>query len=40
MDAIRAKFGPGAIAPASAPRDGGKERHAPPPNGHRTYDED
>ena len=38
MDAIRAKFGPGAIVPASAPRDGRKERHAPPPGGHRTYD--
>ena len=40
MDAIRARFGPGAIAPASAPRDGGRERHAPPPGGHRSYEED
>ena len=35
MDAIRAKYGPGAIAPASAPRDPGRERHAPPPGGRR-----
>ena len=40
MDAIRAKYGPGAIAPASAPWDSGQERHAPPPGGHRTYGED
>ncbi|NBI09856.1 DNA polymerase IV [Colidextribacter sp. OB.20] len=33
MDAIRSKYGPGAIAPASAPRDPGRERHAPPPGG-------
>ena len=33
MDAIRAKYGPGAIAAASAPRDPGQERHAPPPGG-------
>ena len=33
MDAIRAKYGPGAIAPASTPRDPGQERHAPPPGG-------
>ena len=31
LDVIRAKYGPGAIAPASAPRDPGQERHAPPP---------
>ena len=37
MDAIRARYGPGAIAHASAPRDGGKERHAPPPGGHGAY---
>ena len=35
MDAIRAKYGPGAIAPASTPRDPGRERHAPPPGGAR-----
>ena len=33
MDAIRDKYGPGAIAPASTPRDPGQERHAPPPGG-------
>ena len=33
LDIIRAKYGPGAIAPASAPRDPGQERHAPPPGG-------
>lgn len=33
MDAIRAKYGPGAISPASMPRDPGRERHAPPPGG-------
>ena len=33
MDAIRAKYGKGAIAPASCPRDPGEERHAPPPGG-------
>lgn len=33
LDAIRAKYGDGAIAPASAPRDPGQERHAPPPGG-------
>ena len=33
MDAIRAKYGLGAIAPASTPRDPGQERHAPPPGG-------
>ena len=33
MDAIRAKYGPGAIAPASTPRDPGQERHATPPGG-------
>ena len=33
LDVIRAKYGPGAIAPASAPRDPGQERHAPPPGG-------
>ena len=40
MDTIRAKYGPGAIAPASSPRDPGKERHAPPPGGHGAYHED
>jgi DNA polymerase-4 len=34
MDAIRARFGTGAISPASAPMDPGKERHSPPPGGH------
>ena len=33
LDTIRAKYGPGAIASASAPRDPGQERHAPPPGG-------
>ncbi|MCI9352853.1 MAG: DNA polymerase IV [Lawsonibacter sp.] len=33
IDAIRAKYGPGSIAPASAPRDLSQERHAPPPGG-------
>ena len=33
MDAIRAKYGPGAISPASTPQDPGRERHAPPPGG-------
>ena len=33
MDLIRSKYGAGAIAPASAPRDPGQERHAPPPGG-------
>ena len=33
MDAIRAKYGPGAIGMASAPRDAARERHAPPPSG-------
>lgn len=34
MDSIRARFGKGAITPASAPMDMGKPRHAPPPGGH------
>ena len=33
LDLIRAKYGPGAIAPASSPRPPGQERHAPPPGG-------
>ena len=33
MDLIRSKYGAGAIAPASAPRNPGQERHAPPPGG-------
>ena len=33
MDAIRAKYGKGAIAPASCPRDPGEDKHAPPPGG-------
>ena len=37
MDAIRSKYGPGAITSASAPLDVGRERHAPPPGGHGTY---
>ena len=40
LDQIRARYGAGAISPASTPRDPRGERHAPPPNGHRTYDED
>lgn len=39
LDSIRSKYGPGAIAPASAPRDPGRDRHAPPPGGHNTYTE-
>ena len=35
MDAIRAKYGAGAIFPASVPRSPGRERHAPPPGGMR-----
>ncbi len=38
LDVIRAKYGSGAIAPASAPRNPSQERHAPPPGG--TYQED
>ena len=34
MDAIRDKYGKGAIGPASAPRET-RERHAPPPGGRR-----
>ena len=34
MDSIRARFGKGAISPASSPMDTGKERHAPPPGGY------
>ena len=37
MDAIRAKYGAGAIVPASAPLDSGRERHAPPPGGLNSY---
>ena len=37
LDSIRAKYGKGAIAPASAPRDPGEDRHAPPPGGSRSY---
>ena len=40
VDRIRAKYGPGAISPASTPRDPGEERHAPPPGGGRTYDKE
>ena len=39
LDAIRAKYGKGAIAPASAPRDPGEDRHAPPPGGSKSYTE-
>ena len=35
MDAIRARYGKHAISPASACADDTKERHAPPPGGHR-----
>lgn len=34
-DAIRAKYGQGAIGMASEPRDAARERHAPPPSGAR-----
>lgn len=37
MDAIRTKYGKGAIAPASAPLDPGADRHASPPDGNN-YD--
>ena len=37
LDAIRAKYGAGAITPASTPRDPRQERHAPPPGGCRVY---
>ena len=40
MDAIRSKYGVGAIAPASAPLDPGADRHAPPPGGVKSYMED
>ena len=40
MDAIRAKYGAGAIAPASSPLEPGRERHAPPPGGLGSYLED
>ena len=39
MDAIRDKYGRGAIGLASAPKDMG-ERHAPPPGGSRGPRED
>ena len=35
MDAIRAKYGSGAIAPASFSQSVPLEKHAPPPGGHR-----
>jgi len=37
LDAIRAKYGKGAIASASSPRDPKQDRHAPPPGGVRSY---
>ena len=37
LDSIRSKYGKGAIAPASAPRDPGADRHAPPPGGTKSY---
>jgi len=40
LDTIRAKYGKGAIAPASAPRDPGEIRHAPPPGGSKSYMEE
>jgi len=40
LDAIRAKYGKGAIAPASAPRDPGELRHVPPPGGSKSYLDD
>ena len=40
MDAIRAKYGKDSIAPASAPLDPGRERHAPPPGGLRSHMEE
>ena len=39
MDAIRARYGSGAISPASAPP-APRERHAPPPGGSKSYPED
>ena len=35
MDAIRDKYGRGAIGLASAPKEAARERHAPPPGGGR-----
>ena len=40
VDSIRAKYGRGAIAPASAPRDPKEDRHAPPPGGMRAHMEE
>ena len=40
LDAIRAKYGKGAIAPASSPLDPGRDRHAPPPGGTKSYMEE
>ena len=37
LDSIRAKYGKGAIAPASSPRDPKEDRHAPPPGGTKSY---
>ena len=37
LDMIRAKYGKGAITSASAPRDPGADRHAPPPGGMKSY---
>ena len=39
MDAIRARYGEGAISPASVPPST-RERHAPPPGGSKSYPED
>jgi len=40
LDSIRAKYGKGAIAPASTPRNPKEDRHAPPPGGAHSYTED
>jgi len=40
LDSIRAKYGKGAIAPASSPRDLKEVRHAPPPGGMRAHMEE
>ena len=40
LDRIRDKYGADAISPASVPREARRERHAPPPGGHRTYGTD